>query len=229
MKIHFFIAFLIIFFGSNAAFSQVQPLPSGFQSWNERQLILPIVQTKDYKGKNIDKVTATFNGILRIGRKNFDFLDNRAGVTLDFRVNKYLSLLTGTLHRKDELVENVRRYETRLDFGATLSKNWGKFSFRDRNMFERRFRNGRADINLYRQRIQANYLIKHKNKLIFSPFVSEEGYFDLGSKIWLQNEFFAGITRVLNRKTSIDIAYVRNDSRPVNVNGLSLNLKIRLK
>ncbi len=229
MKIHFFIVFLIIFFNSTAAFSQTKPLPSAFQSWNEVQLILPLVRSKDSKGKNIDKVTATFNGIARVGRKNLDFLDDRAGLTLDFRVNKYLSLLTGALYRRDELIENVRRYETRLDFGATLSKTWRDFSFRDRNMLEHRFRNGRADINLYRQRIQASYPINHKNKIIFSPFVSEEGYFDLSSKIWLQNEFFSGITRVINRKTSIDIAYVRNDSRPVNVNGLSLNLKIRLK
>jgi hypothetical protein len=229
MKIYFFLAFLVVFFNSIVAFSQNNPLPSEFQSWNEVQLILPVAQAKDSKGKSIDKMTATFNGILRVGRKNLDFLDNRAGLTLDFRLNKYLSLLTGALYRKDELVKNTRRYETRLDFGATVSKTWRKFSFRDRNMFEHRFRNGRADINLYRQRFQASYPIEHKNKIIFSPFVSEEGYFDLGSKTWLQNEFFIGITRAINRKTSIDIAYVRNDSRPVNVNGLSLNLKIRLK
>ncbi len=229
MKLHFFVLFLIVFFNASGAFSQTAPLPSEFQSWNEVQLILPLVRAKEAKNKSVDKVTATFNGIARIGRKNPDFLDNRSGATLDFRVNKYLSLLTATLYRKDELVKSVRRYETRLDFGAIVSKTFHDFSFRDRNMFEHRFRNSRADTNLYRQRIQASYPIKRKNKLIFSPFISEEGYFDLGAKTWIQNEFYAGITRVLNPKTSIDIAYIRTDSKPVNVNGLSLNLKIRLK
>lgn len=229
MKIHFFIALLIFFFNSAAVFSQTQSLASEFQSWNEVQLILPVIQDKNSKGKNVDKVTATFSGILRVGRNNADFLDNRAGLTLDFRVNKYLALSTAVLYRKDELVKNVRRYETRLDLGATISKSWRKFTFRDRNMFERRFRNGRADVNLYRQRIQVNYPLSHKNKLLFTPFISEEGYFDLGAKTWIQNEFYVGITRVINLRTSIDIAYVRSDTRPVDINGLFLGLKIRLK
>ncbi len=220
---------MVFFFSSTVNFSQTPALPSEFQSWNEIQLILPVVWVKDSKGKSVNKVTATFNGVLRVGRKNLDFLDNRAGLTLDFRVNKYLSLLAAALYRKDELVKNVRRHETRLDFGATVSTTWRGFSFRDRNMFEHRFRNGRADTNLYRQRIQASYNVKHNDKVLFSPFISEEGYFDLGSKTWIQNEFYAGITRAINQRTSIDISYIRSDSRPVNVNGLSLSLKIKLK
>ncbi|MDQ3750763.1 MAG: DUF2490 domain-containing protein [Acidobacteriota bacterium] len=210
-------------------FSQSAPLPSQFQSWNEIQLIVPLVRSKDAKGKSIDKVTATFNGILRIGRSNLNFLDNRMGATIDFRVNRYLSLFTAALYRKDEIVKNVRRYETRFNVGATFSKTWRNFSFRDRNMFEHRFRNGRIDLNLYRQRIQVSHPVKFNEKEFFSPFISEEGYYDLQSKTWIQNEFFAGITRRINQKASIDIAYIRSDSRPVNVNGISLNLKIRLR
>ncbi len=219
----------IVFLFSVAVFSQSAPLPSQFQSWNEVQLIVPLVRSKDAKGKSIDKVTATFNGILRVGRSNLDFLDNRMGATIDFRVNRYLSLFTATLYRKDELAVNARRYETRFNVGAAFSKTWRDFSFRDRNMFEHRFRNGRNDLNLYRQRIQVSRPVKYKEKELFAPFVSEEGYYDLDSKTWIQNEFYAGITRRLNQKTSIDIAYLRSDSRPVNVNGISLNLKIRLR
>lgn len=210
-------------------FSQSAPLPSQFQSWNEVQLIVPIARAKDAKGKTIDKVTATFSGILRIGRSNLDFLDNRLSATVDYRVNRYLSLLSSVMYRKDEITVNQRRFETRLDAGAMLSKTWSKFSFHDRNFFEHRFRNGRADLNLYRQRIQVSRPVTFNKKELFVPFISEEGYYDLQSKSWIQNEFFAGITRRLNQKTSIDIAYVRNDSRPINVNGISLNLRIRLR
>ncbi len=219
----------IIFLCSIAGFSQTAPLPSQFQSWNEVQLIVPLVRGKDAKGKSIDKVTATFNGIIRIGRSNLDFLDNRAGAAIDFRVNRYFSLLTGILYRKDETVVNVRRYETRFDGGAVFSETWHNFTFRDRNMFEHRFRSGRIDTNVYRQRIQVSYPLKHNKKELFAPFISEEGYFDLQSKTWIQNEFYVDISRRLNRKTAIDIAYIRSDTRPVNVNGISLNLKIKLR
>lgn len=219
----------IVFLCVSAGFSQTAPLPSQFQSWNEVQLIVPLVQGKDAKDKTVDKITATFNGILRIGRNNLDFLDNRTSVTLDFRVNKYLSLLTGVLYRKDEIVKNTRRYETRFDVGATLFKTWRDFSFRDRNMYEHRFRNGRADANFYRNRLQISHPVKFNKREIFSPFISEEGYYDLQGKLWQLNEFFAGITRRINRRTTIDIAYIRADFRPVNVNGISVNLKIKFR
>jgi hypothetical protein len=121
----------LIFLFSQTIFSQTS-LPSKFQSWNELQLIVPLKRKEDSSGKKVDLVTATFTGILRIGRKNWDFIDNRYGVTLDFRVNKYFSLMTAALYRKDELVVNRRNYETRLDLGFVVSKTWKNFSFKDR-------------------------------------------------------------------------------------------------
>ena len=112
---------------------------------------------------------------------------------------------------------------------ALLSADWHHFSFRDRNLFEHRFRNGRVDTNLYRQRIQVSHPITHAGTVLFSPFISEEGYFDLGLRKGVQNEFYAGITRSVNRSMSVDAAYVRNDSQPTNVNGFSLNLKFIIR
>jgi len=222
------ISLCALFLFSQKSFSQTST-PAKFQSWNEVQIIVPLKQEKDSKGKTIDKVTATFTGILRIGRKNWDFLDNRYSVTFDFRVNKFLSLMTAVLYRKDELVVNRRNYETRLDFGFVLSKTFRKITFKDRNMYEHRFRNSRADTNLYRNRLNVSYPIKYKEKEIFSPFVSEEGYLDLKTHKWAQKEFFAGITRKLTPKISLDLAYIRNDSSPTNVNGFSTSLKIKLR
>jgi hypothetical protein len=218
----------LIFLFSQTIFSQTS-LPSKFQSWNELQLIVPLKRKEDSSGKKVDLVTATFTGILRIGRKNWDFIDNRYGVTLDFRVNKYFSLMTAALYRKDELVVNRRNYETRLDLGFVVSKTWKNFSFKDRNMYEHRFRNSRSDTNLYRNRITVSYPIKHREKEIFAPFISNEGYLDLKTKKWTQNEFFAGITRKITPKISLDLAYIRNDASPTNVNGFSTSLKIKLR
>ncbi|MEP6901493.1 MAG: DUF2490 domain-containing protein [Actinomycetota bacterium] len=213
---------------SQTVFSQI-PLESKFQSWNEFQLILPLIRGKDSKGKSFDRITATFGGILRIGRRNLDFIDNRYSTTLDFRVNKYFSLMTAVLYRKDELVKNQRHSETRLNFGAVISKTCKNFTLKDRNMYEHRFRNSRNDVNFYRNRIQINHPIKYKEKEIFSPFISEEGYFDLKTRKWTQNEFFAGITRKITPKISLDFAYIRFDALPVNVNGFSTSLKIKLR
>ena len=80
-----FIVALLVFV-SQSAFAQTAPLDSKFQSWDELQLILPLSRKKDKKGKTIDRITAIFGGILRIGRSNFDLIDNRINTTLDFRV-----------------------------------------------------------------------------------------------------------------------------------------------
>ena len=223
-----FAALCVICLFSQNFFSQTRR-QSTFQSWNEVQVIVPLVRGKDSKGKSFDRVTATFGGILRIGRSNLDFVDNRYGVVFDFRVNKYLSLLSSVLYRKDELVKNRRNYETRLDFGLTLSKTFKKITFKDRNEFEHRFRNSRIDTNLYRNRLQVSYPVKYKEKELFSPFISEEVYYELKSKTVVLNDFYAGITRKLTPKISLDLAYIRSDGKPVNVNGFSVGLKIKLR
>ena len=137
--------------------------------------------------------------------------------------------MTSALYRKDELVVNRRNYETRLDFGFVVSKTLKKIAFKDRNMYEHRFRNSRSDTNLYRNRLHISYPIKYGEKELFSPFISEEGYLDLKTKKWTQNEFFAGITRKITPKISLDLAYIRFDGNPVNVNGFSTSLRIKLR
>lgn len=223
------ILFSIVLLHFRGAAAQTAPLASEFQSWNEIQLVLPLAAGKDAKGASYDRTTLVLNGIARFGRNDLDFIDSRAGASIDFRVNKLLTLTTNFLYRRDEVVKNVRRYETRLGGGAVLSKTFGGVSVRNRSLFEHQFRHGRSDTNLYRNRTQINRPLKYKNKEIFTPFVSEEGYYDFVLKRWSRNEFYAGITRKINPKIAVDIAYIRLDTQPINVNGLSLTLRVRLK
>ena len=227
MRFLFSISFVLLF--SVVAFSQNSPVPSQVESWNEIQFIVPLKQGKDAKEKTIDKVTATFNGVTRIGRRSVDFLDNRVGAALDFRVNHFFTVNTATFYRRDEFVKNVYHYETRLIAGGTLSDTFHKLTLRSRTAYEHRFRNSRADLNVFRQRFQAIYPLKYHGKELFSPFVTEEGFYDLRAKNWFRNEFYVGVSRHLNPQTTLDIAFIHNDTRPVNVNGLNLVLKIRLK
>lgn len=204
-----------------------QDRPSVFQSWNQVQLIVPVTRSTDVEGKSVDKVTAIIDGIARFGRD--DLTDGRLGIEFDFRANKHVTFVTSALYRADEVVDNEKHYETRLAVGATLSTTWKQVSFRDRNLYEYRVRVGRNDISVYRNRLQITVPVKRNGKTLFSPFLSEEAFYDFGAKRWNNNELFLGITRRLNPRTELDIAYIRNDTAPANVNGLSLNLKITLR
>ena len=74
-----------------------------------------------------------------------------------------------------------------------------------------------------------SFPLKHDGKVVFSPFLSEEAFYDFHANRVNNNELFLGITRRLSSRTDLDIAYIRNDTAPANVNGLSLNLKITLR
>ncbi|MDQ2746905.1 MAG: DUF2490 domain-containing protein [Acidobacteriota bacterium] len=224
-----FIIISIVLIFAAAVYPQTAHIPSEFESWNEVQLIAPVKHGKDAKGKTIEKLTVTFNGVSRIGRSSFDFLDDRVGAALDYRVNRHFSLTTATLYRREELVKKSPHFETRIFGGGTVFATKHNFTVRDRNAYEHRFRNSRADLNVYRQKIQASYSFKRNGKELFAPFVADEGFYNLKLKTWFRNEFYAGITRKLSKQTSLDIAYIRTDTRPVNVNGLNLILKIKLR
>lgn len=205
-----------------------QDRPSVFQSWNEVQLIVPVVRSTDAEGKSVNQITAIFNGIARFGR-DVDLTDGRGGIELNFRANKHLTFVTSALYRGDEVVENVQQFETRLDVGATFSATWNQVSFRDRNLYEYRVRSGRNDISVYRHRFQMSFPFKHNGKPLFSPFLSEEAFYDFSVNRFNNNELYLGVTRRLSSRSELDIAYIRNDTNPANVNGLSLNLKITLR
>src|SRR5438128_4921005 len=176
MKI-FPLAVILLLSGCGAAAFSQAASGSVFQSWNELQIAVPLVRGEDAKGKTFNKITANFSGILRLGRRPVDDVDDRVSVMLDFRLNPHVSVLTGILYRKDELVMGSPHTEIRFDTGVLLTANWHRFTFKERNLYEHRFRHGRADTDLYRQRIQISHPVSVDKKVLFSPFISEEGYF----------------------------------------------------
>lgn len=215
--------FLVVAVCPNFLFSQ-----SIFQSWNEVQIIVPVIQREDAKGKKVNHVTAAFYGDLRTSHTSHPE-DRRLGLAMEFRLNKHFSLFSGVVYRKDEVVKYSPHIETRLDLGGVIYTSWRKFSIRDRNLYEHRYRNGRVNVDLYRQRFQISHPVTREGKTLFSPFISEEVYYDLGNRAWVQSEFYAGIARAFNKSTVLEIAYLRNDSKPVNINGISLTLKITVR
>ncbi|MGI8469225.1 MAG: DUF2490 domain-containing protein [Pyrinomonadaceae bacterium] len=219
-----FFLFLILFVFSTETFAQ----KSDYQSWNDLQLILPLKTVKDSKNKKVDKIVLNLDGVLRLGRNVSFPVDDRVSASLDFRVNKFLKLSPGYLYQRFEQIPHQRSYATRLSFAANLEKKFDLFSLRHRSMFEYRFQNFRPNTQVYRARFQIAYSLKHKEKEIFAPFVSEERFYDFQLHKANRNEFYAGITRRLTPKVSLDLFYIRLDAKPVNANALGTNLKIRL-
>lgn len=205
-----------------------QDRPTEFQSWNQVQLIYPLVRSTDSEGKTVNKVTGIFDTIARFDGDT-GINDARAGFELQFRANHFLTFVTSALYRGDEVTKHQRRYETRLAAGATFSGVWKEVIFRNRNLYEYRLRSARNDISVYRNRTQVTFPLKHNDKTLFSPFVSEEFFYDMSANSVNNNELYIGITRRFNPRTELDIAYIRNDTNPVNANGLSLALRITLR
>jgi hypothetical protein len=209
------------------SYAQMNQPDSVTQSWNEVEITIPLLKGIDGAGKKVDRLNAVVNGIFRTSRTSH-IDDKRAGFGLTLRINKHFSLYGALLYRRDEIVKFVPHVEKRLDVGGTFSTTWKKFTIRDRNLYEHRYRNGRVNTDFYRQRFQISHPLNHDGKTLFSPFISEEVYYEIHAQKWVQSEFYAGISRRFNKWSVLEIAYIRNDVKPFNNNGLSLTLRVHL-
>lgn len=222
MKI--FLILLTLFVFSTAIAAQT----TDTQSWNDVQLILPLKTSKDSKNKKINDVVLNLDGILRLGRNVSYPVDARFAATLDFRVNSYLKISTGYVYQRFEQIPQRKSFQTRLSIAANLEKKYDSFSFRHRSQFEYRFLNSRPNTEVYRPRFQVAYSLKNHQKELFAPFVSAEPFYDFRQHKWVRKEFYAGISKKLTPRVALDLYYIRVNSKPVNINALGTNLKIRL-
>lgn len=223
MKIFFILLTLLVF--STAIAAQT----SDTQFWNDLQLIIPLKTSKDSKNKKINDVVLNLDGILRLGRNVSYPVDSRFAATLDFRVNNFLKVSTGYVYQRLEQIPQRKIFQTRLSVAANLEKKYDLFSFRHRSQFEYRFLNSRPNTEVYRPRFQVAYSLKHNEKEIFAPFVSAEPFYDFKQHKWFRKEFYAGISKKLAPRVSLDVYYIRVNTKPVNVNALGTILKIKLR
>lgn len=226
------IAFPIAVFFLYLAPSAAQILPdSDFQVWHETTVSVPVVKTKDSSGKETDKLSLLLLGTLRLGQNRLFPVDMRVGAGFDLKINRYLSFTPTYVYRRGEPFRNITELEHRVRFDVTVGHKWKRFSIRDRNRIEYRFRHSRRNSVRYRNKPTFSFPITHKEKEIFSPFVANEIYYDFTAKEFTTNEFTVGITRKLSKNASADIFYVRRDflTGPFShLNGVGVNLKFRI-
>lgn len=232
MKIFSFI-FLALLSLEISVFSQSASAPptDDVQLWNETTVIFPLYKTVNAKGKQSERISLFFNGVLRLGRNVSHFTDERIGFGFDFKVNKYLSFTPAYLYVAAQPYRGRREFENRLRFSVTLEKKFKKFSVRDRNLYEYRFRNSRPDSSRYRNKFQFSLPVLKDGKEYFTPFAADEVYYDFRAKSWTRNDFSVGIGKKFNKNLSADFFYLlRNNKGNVlkYVNAFGVNLKIKI-
>jgi hypothetical protein len=227
MKKFSFIIFLILIFTASV-FSQSSLPEKDFQLWNDTQISIPIIKSKD---KTTERVSLVFYGTLRVGRNGRAFIDERIGVGFEYRFNKYLTFTPNVIYRAGQPVTGGKEYETRLRFDVGLEKKFKRVTLKDRNRIEQRFRNSRADSTRYRNKFQILFPIKKDNKEIFAPFIATEPFYEFQSKRWTRHELSFGISKKFSSHATAEFFYLLQNNRGntlkyVNVAGVNLKFKI---
>lgn len=212
-------------------FSQNTPPITDVQVWNETTVTVPLIKKKDSKGKETEKLSVFFNGVLRVGRNVSHFVDERVGFGFEYKFNKYVSFTPAYLYVAAQPFQGRRDFESRLRFSVNLEKKFKNFSVRDRNMIEYRFRNSRANSTRYRNKLQFNIPVMRDKKELFTPFIADEVYYDFREKEWTRNEFSAGISKKINKNFTMDFFYLFRNTQGTSlkyVNAFGVNLKIKI-
>lgn len=219
--------FLALFLFSGSIYSQTTTPESDFQIWNETQIVVPLVKTRD---KKTDKVSLILYGTLRAGRNLRHFIDERFGLGFEYKVNRFLSFSISYIYRAGQPLEGRKEYENRFRFDAGMEKKFKNFSIKDRHRLEYRVRNSRSDSVRYRNKFQLTIPLTKAGKEILAPFIADEPYYDFREKAWSRNEFSVGINRKFNKTISADFFYLLQNNRGnvlKYVNAVGVNLKFK--
>lgn len=233
MKKLFLFSFFTILLCPLFAHSQAVARESDIQFWHETTVTIPIYKTKDSKGKETEKISVFFNGVLRFGGNISRLMDERAGFGIDFKVNKYLTLTPSYLYRTEQPAPGRHEQESRLRFAGTLEKKFAHFSIKDRNLVEYRLRRNVPNSTRYRNRFTFTVPILKEKKELFSIYASDEIYFDFRAKRWSRNEFSPGISKKFSKNLTMDFFYllqtsIRSSTTPKRVSAFGINVKIKV-
>lgn len=190
------------------------------QFWNETQIFLPLRDGTDLM----------FFGVLRQGRNLSRPVDERGGVGLALRANKYLTIIPTWLYIAQQPTPTRRNIEHRLIFNATVKFTLGKFAFTDRNLIERRLRHARSDFTMYRNRLQIDHPAR-LGSFNFRVFVADEVWYDALQHAWTRNRVSAGIIKQFSPRFAGEFFYLRqNDgrARPGDLHVIGTLFRIRL-
>jgi hypothetical protein len=190
------------------------------QIWNDVIISVPINKQFDFG----------ILGTLRLGRDVSHAVDERVGAGFTYRPHKYVSIQPFYLHIATQPIEGRRGvFENRLSVAGTLRFPAGRFTLSDRSLFERRLRNVSVDATRYRNRLQIEHPVGHKDWKL-NVFASDEVFYDWSFDAWVRNRFAVGVIKTFNKHLTADIYYLRqNDghARPGDLNVLGIVWRVR--
>lgn len=170
------------------------------QFWNETQIIIPMR----------DRVDLIFYGVLRMGRDLARPVDERGGAGVAFKTGEYLTINPFRLYVAQQPTSASKNIEHRLVLNATFKFPLGKFALSDRNMIERRVRNGREDFTMYRNRLQIDHPAS-LGSFRFRVFVADEVFYDSLQNAWIRNRASAGIIKQFSKRFTAAFFYLRQN------------------
>lgn len=229
MKKTFFVL-LAAFFCALSASAQTTD-NDDVQFWHETQLTFPVLKKKDNAGKSVEKLNFFLVGNLRAGRNFRDFVDERVGAGFDYKFNRNVSFAPSYLYIASQPSRGTKQFESRLRLAVTLENKWKKFSLRDRNLVEFRFRNNASNSSRYRNRLTFQYPIVRKNEEIIAPYAANEIYYDFTDRRFSRNETSFGVSRKISANVGADFYYLLRLNRGaalryVHVIGFNLKIKV---
>ena len=130
MRLKLIVVFSLIFCCFTPSYAQTDIDDQGeeTQFWTETQIIFP----------TRDRVDLMLFGVLRMGRDLARPVDERGGVGVAFKTNKFLTVIPTWLYIAQQPTAMSKNVGHRLVFNATFKFPLGKFAFTDRNLVERR-------------------------------------------------------------------------------------------
>jgi Protein of unknown function (DUF2490) len=190
-------------------------------SWNDVQVTVPMDKYFDF----------FLSGTLRFGKNITRVQETRVGVGFVFKPFKDWSFSPSYLNINARNSSGRFRRENRLSFYARYRLPIKSFGLIHKSLFEWRIRRPRESWRYrpsltFEKDLPKDFFIK-KAKF----YVTEEVFYDSALDKWSRNRFTVGITKTLNKKTSVDIYYMRqNDgfSIPGDLNVIGTSWKIKL-
>ncbi len=205
---------------ATTALAQANADQTDNQFWSDVQLAVPVTKQVDFN----------LLGTLRLGRDFDRPVDERVGAGFTFKFGPHVTVSPNYLHIGMQPTAGRRVWENRLTLPVVLAFKVDKFTLRDRNQIERRYRNSGAKSWRYRNRFQVEHPIG-SDQLGLSWFVSDEVFYDWTVDRWVRNRFYVGAIKVFNKHFTEDFYYLRqNDgvSIPGDLNVVGTTLRFRL-
>jgi hypothetical protein len=223
---------LLFLLSAGIALGQDTPPDTDFQIWHETTFSLPVVKAKDEKGKSFDRLSLLLITSLRLGQNRLAPVDERIGGGFDLVLNKHFNFTPTYLYIAGQPARGRKEFEHRLRFEVTYNHKFKRFAIKDRNRVEYRLRHSRANSTRYRNKFTLSVPVKRDGKELFTPFISDEPYYDFTAGQWSRNDFSPGIAKKFTDKLSGEFYYVwrhNRTGRPADVHALGFNLKVKLK